>query len=69
MTIVVDPAAERLLAERQAGPTSLFDEVPTRVVTAVEFSDVDPALESLGNLNTPAEYEAALRELATPSGE
>jgi molybdopterin-guanine dinucleotide biosynthesis protein A len=38
----------------------LFDAVPTRVVTVEELRDVDLALETLRNLNTPAEYEAAL---------
>ena len=29
-----------------------------------ELAEVDPTLESLRNLNTPEEYEAALRDLA-----
>jgi molybdopterin-guanine dinucleotide biosynthesis protein A len=60
--VEVADVAERLLAGRRAGPVRLFDEVPTRLVTADELADVDAALESLRDLNTPAEYEAALRQ-------
>lgn len=59
--IEVAAVAERLLAEGRARPAFLFDAVPTRVVTADELLDVDPTLETLRNLNTPTEYEAALR--------
>jgi molybdopterin-guanine dinucleotide biosynthesis protein A len=38
--------------------------VPTRVVEPAELADVDPTLQTLRNLNTPADYEAALRDLA-----
>jgi molybdenum cofactor guanylyltransferase len=54
--------AARLLATGRVGPVRLFDEVPTRIVTADELADVDAGLESLRDLNTPAEYEAALRQ-------
>jgi molybdenum cofactor guanylyltransferase len=59
----VVPAVERLLAEDRLRPFFLFDEVPTRVVEAGELVDVDPEFESLRNLNTPAEYEEAVRRL------
>jgi molybdopterin-guanine dinucleotide biosynthesis protein A len=39
----------------------LFDAVPTRVVDLHELVAVDPAFQSLRNLNTPEEYEAAVR--------
>jgi molybdopterin-guanine dinucleotide biosynthesis protein A len=42
----------------------LLDAVPTRVVTEAELADADPGLRSLRNVNTPEEYEAALREEA-----
>lgn len=58
----VTSAVERLLAEDRLRPFFLFEAVPTRVVEAAELTDVDPALESLRNLNTPADYEAALRD-------
>ena len=34
-----------------------------RIVEAAELADVDPAFQTLRNVNTPEEYEAALREL------
>jgi molybdopterin-guanine dinucleotide biosynthesis protein A len=55
-------AVERLLAEDRLRPFFLFEAVPTRVVEAAELTDVDPALESLRNLNTLEDYEAALRD-------
>lgn len=53
----------RLLAEDRRRPAFLFEEVPTRFVEAEELTDVDPGLQSLRNLNTPEEYEAALGEV------
>lgn len=61
--IDVLPAVRKLLAEDRLRPTLLFDAVPTRVVLAAELADVDSGLESLRNLNTPEEYEAALRDV------
>lgn len=61
--IDVLPALRKLLAEDRLRPTLLFDAVPTRVVLAAELADVDSGLESLRNLNTPEEYEAALRDV------
>lgn len=61
--IEVADVAARLLAEERLRPTLLFEEVPTRIVQPEELSDVDPAFQSLRNVNTPAEYEAALHEL------
>jgi molybdopterin-guanine dinucleotide biosynthesis protein A len=55
-------AVERLLAENRLRPFFLFEAVPTRVVEAAELADVDPGFQTLRNLNTPEEYEAALRE-------
>jgi molybdopterin-guanine dinucleotide biosynthesis protein A len=51
-----------LLHENRLRPVFLFDAVPTRVVTADELTDVDPTFETLRNLNTPADYEQALRD-------
>jgi molybdenum cofactor guanylyltransferase len=53
---------ERLLAQDRLRPFFLFEAVPTRVVEENEVRDVDPSLQSLRNLNTPEDYEAALRE-------
>lgn len=56
----VADAVQRLLAAGRPRPVFLFDLVPTRVVQAEELAEVDPDLQSLRNLNTPEEYEAAL---------
>lgn len=53
----------RLLAEGRLRPVFLFEVVPTRVVEAPELADVDSTFQTLRNLNTPEEYEAALRAL------
>jgi molybdopterin-guanine dinucleotide biosynthesis protein A len=55
----------RLLAEDRLRPFYLFEEAPTRVVEASELADVDPSFQTLRNLNTPEEYQAALRELGS----
>jgi molybdopterin-guanine dinucleotide biosynthesis protein A len=54
------PEIDRLLAADRLRPLFLFDAVPTRVVEAAELQDVDATLQSLRNLNTPEDYEAAL---------
>ena len=48
------------LGSRRMG--SLLDAIRTRRVAAEELIDVDPCLLSVANINTPAEYLAALRE-------
>ncbi len=55
----VAATAARLLSEDRLRPTFLFDAVTTRVVSAEELAAVDPSFESLRNLNTPEQYEAA----------
>jgi molybdopterin-guanine dinucleotide biosynthesis protein A len=57
------PAAERLLAEDRLRPAFLFEGVPTRFVTAKELEQVDPSLQSLRNLNSREDYEAALQDV------
>jgi molybdopterin-guanine dinucleotide biosynthesis protein A len=59
-------AVARLLAADRLRPFFLFEAVPTRVVAATELADVDPTFQTLRNLNTPEEYEAALRDAAVP---
>lgn len=61
-------AVARLLAENRLRPFFLFEAVPTRVVDAAELADVDPTFQTLRNLNTPEEYDAALRDLAAIQG-
>jgi molybdopterin-guanine dinucleotide biosynthesis protein A len=55
-------AVERLLAEDRLRPVFLFELVATRIVEAAELAAVDATCQTLRNLNTPEEYEAALRE-------
>jgi molybdenum cofactor guanylyltransferase len=65
----VHEAVNRLLQENRLATTLLLDEVPTRVVTEAELADVDKTLQSLRNVNSPEDYDAALREFlsALPS--
>ncbi len=60
--IEVVEAVARLLAEDRLRPFFLFEAVPTRVVEAAELAEADPTFQTLRNLNTTEEYEAALRE-------
>jgi molybdenum cofactor guanylyltransferase len=59
---VLDTALQ-LLAQNRPRPVYLFELLPTRVVGAADLADVDPTFQSLRNLNSPADYEAALRDL------
>ena len=59
----VQESVRKLLAENRLRPVFLFESVPTRVVEATELASVDPTFQTLRNLNTPEEYEAALREV------
>lgn len=58
--IDVLPEVRTLLAANHLRTNSLFESVPTRIITALELGDLD----SLRNLNSPEEYAAALRDLA-----
>ena len=53
------PAVVELVAANRLRPVFLTDRLPTRLLTAPDFTDVDPTLASLRNVNTPEEYEAA----------
>lgn len=53
---------EQLLAAERMRPAFLFDSVPTRRVGEAELRDVDPALDTLKNLNRPEDYFAALAQ-------
>ena len=59
------PHVRELLVANRLRPVFLFDAVPTRVIEAHELADIDPDFASLRNLNTPEEYESALRDLRT----
>jgi molybdopterin-guanine dinucleotide biosynthesis protein A len=56
------PHVESLLAQDRLRPVFLFDAVRTRKVLPEEMRAVDPRLDTLRNLNTPEDYEAALEE-------
>jgi molybdopterin-guanine dinucleotide biosynthesis protein A len=56
------PAVRRLLAENRLRPVFLFEKVSTRLVSEAELIDVDPGMQSLRNLNTPEDYQAAVDE-------
>lgn len=60
--IEVAAIAARLLREDRSGPIDLFKQLSTRIVGADELVEVDATFQSLRNVNTPADYEAALRE-------
>lgn len=55
------PEIEALLAADRLRPVYLFDRVATRVVPAEDLHTVDPQLDTLRNLNHPADYQAALK--------
>src|SRR5688572_17109054 len=54
------PHVEGLLAQDRLRPVFLFDAVRTRRVRPEEMTP-DPELRTLRNLNTPADYQQALR--------
>jgi molybdopterin-guanine dinucleotide biosynthesis protein A len=60
----VKEAVDRLLADNRLRPFFLFEAVPTRIVQPAELADVDPTFETLRNLNTPEDYQAALAQVS-----
>jgi len=62
--VEVLPIVRQLLKENRLRPVFLFETGATRVVEGAELIDVDPTFESLRNLNTPQDYEQALRDAA-----
>jgi molybdopterin-guanine dinucleotide biosynthesis protein A len=54
------PEVQQLLAQDRRRPVFLFENVPTRLVTAQELRDVDENWESLRNCNSPEDYEQVL---------
>ena len=59
--LTVADVVDRLLTENRLRPFFLFEARPTRVVTAQELAEVDAGFQTLRNLNTPEEYDEALR--------
>jgi len=58
------PFVRTLLAADRLRPVFLYEAVRTRVLEGHELADIDPDFRSLRNVNTPEEYEAALRDEA-----
>ncbi len=58
---------EALLAADRLRTNLLFERVSTRRVTSEELREVDPQLESLRNVNSPADYLAALAKANLPA--
>jgi molybdopterin-guanine dinucleotide biosynthesis protein A len=56
------PTIAALLADDQLRPTGLLQQVRTRFVPVDDLRPSDPTLQTLRNLNTPADYLAALQE-------
>jgi molybdopterin-guanine dinucleotide biosynthesis protein A len=55
-------AVLQLLSADQLRHSGLFERVKARIVDLQQLRDVDPQLDSLRNANTPADYQAALRD-------
>jgi len=49
-----------MLAANDRQTHRLFDRIHTRFITEAELGSVDPDLQSIRTMNTPAEYLAAL---------
>lgn len=65
----IRPAVSELVAGNQLRPLLLTERLPTRVLTPADFADVDPKVDSLRNVNSPEEYDAALRRAGhAPAG-
>jgi molybdopterin-guanine dinucleotide biosynthesis protein A len=56
-------AAGRLIAEGRMRPAFLIEVVRAIVLDETTMRTVDPRMGTIRNLNTPEEYEAALRDL------
>lgn len=61
--LTVADQVQRLLNEDRLRAHLLFGTLRTRLVDAADLVDVDPTFQSLRNLNTPDDYQAALREV------
>jgi molybdopterin-guanine dinucleotide biosynthesis protein A len=59
----VQAVLEKLLAQNRLRASELIETVRARLVEPGELLDVDPALESLQNINTPVDYAKALARL------
>lgn len=65
--VAVLGTVEDLLAQGIRTPRTLATAVTTRLLTEVEFAAADPDLRSVENVNTPEEYQRALRTGRPPA--
>ncbi len=56
-------ALNDMIAQGNLRAHDFVESCSARIVSAVEFADVDPQLDSLRNVNDPAAYEDVLRSL------
>jgi molybdopterin-guanine dinucleotide biosynthesis protein A len=56
------PIIRELIAANRLRPFFLLERARAREIDVSELRDVDPELWSLRNINTPADYDAALRD-------
>ena len=61
------PMIETMLAQDRRKAADLFPLVRCKRVPVEELTLFDPALQLLRNINSPAEYQAALQEMGKPS--
>jgi molybdopterin-guanine dinucleotide biosynthesis protein A len=61
----IQPMLHRLLAQDRLRASELIESVTARLVEPGELIDVDPSLESLQNINTPEDYQAAASHFST----
>lgn len=59
----VEQSARGLLRENRLRPAFLLEALPARIVFEDDLKDADPTMQSLRNINSPADYAAALDEL------
>jgi molybdopterin-guanine dinucleotide biosynthesis protein A len=58
---------ERLLAQGRTSLQELLDAIPTKIISEQNLRQIDPALRSFFNLNTPEDWEELIRlELSAP---
>ncbi len=57
----LEDLARRLINEQRRRPLFLIEQSDSIRVATSELRSIDPELDSLSNLNTPADYEAALQ--------
>jgi molybdopterin-guanine dinucleotide biosynthesis protein A len=58
-----------LLATNRFRLIDLIEALPARIVVAKDLIEVDPTMQSLRNINTPQDYEVALRDAGFKPGE